>query len=58
VSAGAPTLDNQMDIKTEAQQKIESAKAEAESLRIQKEQITPELIQLRKVENQANAIKK
>lgn len=45
-------------IKTEAQQKIESAKAEAESLRIQKEQITPELIQLRKVENQANAIKK
>lgn len=45
-------------IKTEAKQKIESAKAEAESLRIQKEEITPELIQLRKVENQSKAINK
>jgi regulator of protease activity HflC (stomatin/prohibitin superfamily) len=45
-------------IKTEAEQKIETAKAEAESLRIQKEQITSELIELRKVENQSKAIQK
>lgn len=37
-------------IKLEAQQKIERAKAEAESLRIQKEELTPQLLQLRWVE--------
>lgn len=43
-------------IKFEAQQKIETAKAEAESLRVQKEQITPELIKLRQIEVQKAAI--
>lgn len=37
-------------VKLEAQQKIEQAKAEAESLRLQKEQITPDLIKLRFIE--------
>ena len=37
-------------VKVEAQQKIETAKAEAESLRLQKEQITPEMVQLRAIE--------
>jgi regulator of protease activity HflC (stomatin/prohibitin superfamily) len=37
-------------IKLEAQQAIETAKAEAESLRLQKQQITPDLIQLRWIE--------
>lgn len=37
-------------IKTEAQQKIEQAKAEAESLRIQKQEISPEMLQLRWIE--------
>jgi prohibitin 2 len=45
-------------IKTEAQQKIETAKAEAESLRIQKAQVTPELVELRKIEMQKIAISK
>lgn len=37
-------------IKIEAQQKIEQAKAEAESLKLQKEELTPELVQLRAIE--------
>lgn len=37
-------------IKIEAQQQIEQSKGEAEALRAQKEQITPELLQLRTVE--------
>lgn len=37
-------------IKVEAQQKIEKAKAEAEALRLQKEQITPELLNLRMIQ--------
>jgi prohibitin 2 len=45
-------------IKTEAQQKIESAKAEAESLRLQKEQVTLELLELRKIEVQQSAVDK
>jgi len=45
-------------IEVEAQQKIESAKAEAESLRLQKQEVTPELIELRKIEAQIEAIKK
>ena len=45
-------------IKTEAQQKIESAKAETESLRMQKDQITPQLVELRKIEMQKFAIQK
>lgn len=45
-------------IEVEANQKIASARAEAESLRLQKEQITPELIQLRQIEAQVAAIGK
>lgn len=37
-------------VKVLAQQKIEQAKAEAESLRLQKQELTPELIQLRAIE--------
>lgn len=45
-------------IKVEAQQKVEVAKAEAESLRVQKEQITPAMLELRKIEMQTEAVKK
>jgi prohibitin 2 len=37
-------------ISTEAEQKVAQAKGEAEALRLQKEQITPELLQLRTIE--------
>lgn len=45
-------------IEIEAKQTIESAKAEAEALRLQKEVISPDLIQLRQIEAQIAAIKK
>ncbi|NLM22131.1 MAG: prohibitin family protein [Peptococcaceae bacterium] len=45
-------------IQVEAQQLIEQAKAQAEALRIQKDVVTPELVELRKVEAQLEAIKK
>jgi len=45
-------------IRIEAEQKIAQAKAEAESLRLQKAQITPELIELRKIEAMREAIAK
>ena len=45
-------------IQVEAEQKIASAKAEAESLRLQKQEVTAELLQLRQVENQRLAIEK
>lgn len=45
-------------IEIEAQQKIEQAKAEAESLRLQKQEVTSELVELRKIEAQMEAIKK
>lgn len=45
-------------IKIEAQQKITQAQAEAEALRIQKQNVTPELIQLRQIEVTARAIEK
>jgi prohibitin 2 len=45
-------------IRVEAEQKIATARAEAESLRLQKQEITPELVRLREVENQREAIKK
>ncbi|NLL51780.1 MAG: prohibitin family protein [Peptococcaceae bacterium] len=45
-------------IQVEAQQLIEQAKAQAEALRMQKDVITPELVELRKVEAQLEAIKK
>ncbi|HSG71631.1 MAG TPA: prohibitin family protein [Planctomycetaceae bacterium] len=45
-------------IKIEAEQKVAQAKAEAESLRLQKQQITKELIELRKIEAMREAIAK
>lgn len=45
-------------IEVEANQKIAQAKAEAEALRLQKQEITPELIQLRQIEAQKLAIDK
>ena len=45
-------------IKIEAQQKIASAKAEAESLRLQKQNISKDLIELRKIEATMKAIEK
>ena len=45
-------------IEIEAKQKIEQAKAEAESLRLQKQEVTPALIELRKIEAQMEAIRK
>lgn len=45
-------------IKVEAQQKIAAAQAEAESLRIQRQVISPELIRLRQIEAQLKAIEK
>jgi len=47
-----------MRIRIEAEQKIASAKAEAESLRLQKQEVTPELLRLREIENQSKAIDK
>lgn len=43
-------------IKVEAEQKVAAAQAEAEALRLQKQQITSELIQLRQIEVQSKAL--
>ncbi|MBL6749641.1 MAG: prohibitin family protein [Nevskia sp.] len=45
-------------VQVEAQQKIALAQAEAESLRLQKQEITPDLIKLREIEVQRQAIDK
>ncbi len=45
-------------IKIEAEQKITSAKAEAEALRLQKENVTPQLVKLRQIEATLKAIEK
>lgn len=45
-------------IRVEAEQKIASAKAEAESLRMQKQEVTSDLLRLREIENQNKAIEK
>lgn len=47
-----------MRIRVEAEQKVTQAKAEAEALAVQKQQVTPELIRLREIENQKLAIEK
>lgn len=51
------TLDLQR-IEIEAKQKIESAKAEAESLRLQKQEVSADLLKLREIEAQIKAIDK
>ena len=45
-------------VKFEAQQKIEQASAEAEALRLKKSEVTRELIELKKIEAELEAIKK
>ncbi len=45
-------------IKIEAEQKIATARAEAESLKLQKENVTPQLIRLRQIEASIKAIEK
>lgn len=45
-------------IKIEAEQKVASARAEAEALRLQKENVTPQLIRLRQIEASIKAIEK
>ena len=45
-------------IKIEAEQKIAAAKAEAESLRLQRANISPDLIELRRIEANMKAIEK
>jgi prohibitin 2 len=45
-------------IRVEAEQKVTTAKAEAEALRVQREVVSPELIELRKIEVQRAAIEK
>lgn len=45
-------------IRVEAEQKITQAKAEAESLALQRQQVTSELLRLREIENQRAAIAK
>lgn len=45
-------------IRVEAEQRVAMAQAEAASLRVQKEQITPELLKLREIENQREAVRK
>lgn len=45
-------------IEIEAKQKIESAKAEAESLRLQKQEVSADLLKLREIEAQIKAIDK
>lgn len=45
-------------IEVESKQKMSRAKAEADSLALQRTQVTPELLRLRETENQAKAIEK
>lgn len=45
-------------VKIEAEQKVTQAQAEAEALRIQREQVTPELLRLREIEVQRMAVEK
>lgn len=45
-------------IKIEAEQKVTQAKAEAEALRVQKQEVTQELVRLREIEAQIKAIDK
>lgn len=45
-------------VQTDAQQKVAIAQAEAESLKAQRNEITAELLQLRKIENEKAAIEK
>lgn len=61
VTASQQKQKADMDLKrveVEAQMQIEKAKAEAEALKLQKAAVTPELLELRKIEMQSKAIDK
>ena len=61
VTASQQMLKSETDLKriqVEAQQKVTQAQAEADALNLQKQAITPELIELRKVEMQTKAVEK
>ena len=61
VTASQQMLKAETDLKriqVEAQQKVTQAKAEADALNLQKQAITPELIELRKVEMQTKAVER
>jgi len=61
VSAEQSKLKAERDlqrIEVEAKQKIASARAEAEALALQRQQVTPELLSLRRIENERAAIAK
>jgi regulator of protease activity HflC (stomatin/prohibitin superfamily) len=61
VTAAQQVLKAERDlqrVKLEAQQQIEQARAQAEALRIQKENVTPALVELRRIEAQIRAIEK
>ncbi|MNJ28822.1 hypothetical protein D3C77_233730 [compost metagenome] len=45
-------------IEIEAKQKIAQAQAEAESLKLKKQEVTPELVQLKQIEVQEKALEK
>jgi prohibitin 2 len=45
-------------IQIEAQQRVEQAKAEAEALRLKKQEVTPELVRLKEIEVQEKALEK
>jgi len=45
-------------IRTEAEQKVTQARAEADSLRVQRQEITSDLLELRRIENQAKFIER
>ncbi|GGH23756.1 prohibitin family protein [Paenibacillus segetis] len=45
-------------IEIEAQQKVAQAQAEAESLKLKKQEVTPELVQLKQIEVQEKAVEK
>ena len=55
----ALTAKNQLEkIKIEAEQKVAMAQAEAQSLKLQKQEITPVMVELRKVEVQKAMVEK
>jgi regulator of protease activity HflC (stomatin/prohibitin superfamily) len=61
VTAAQQVLKAERDlqrVRLEAQQQIEQARAQAEALRIQKENVTPALVELRRIEAQIRAIDK
>ena len=61
ISAEQMALKAQRDlerVRIEAQQKVAQAQAEAEALRLQRQNITPELVELRRIEAMQEAIRK